>query len=215
MLGERSSVLFCFEMQKLMAGAVMVSPYVPMLFMGEEWAETNPFLFFVSHSDPQLMEVVREGRKKEFEAFHLHGEAPDPFSKKTFQQSKLQWQLLNEEKHQLMFRFYQELIAIRKKHPSLNSHNRRNLNVECSREKNTLVLHRWHKEEYMVIMMNFSREVQFIFPPDYWEQWYKVFDSAHTQWLGKSKAPEKILSAELTPIEIAPNSFLLYSNQSK
>ena len=87
--------------------------------------------------------------------------------------------------------------------------------MDFSNEKNTLVLHRWHKEEYKVIMMNFSQEVQFILPPEYCEQWHKVFDSAHTQWLGKSTAPENIASAELDKIEIAPNSFLIYSNQLK
>src|SRR5690349_24556369 len=70
MLGERSSVLVSFEMQKLMAAAVTISPFLPMFFMGEEWSEPNPFLYFVSHTDPQLAEAVRKGRKKEFSAFH-------------------------------------------------------------------------------------------------------------------------------------------------
>ncbi len=75
MLGERTSQLVSLEMQKLMAGAVLVSPYLPMLFMGEEYAEPNPFLYFVSHTDPDLVEAVRKGRKAEFAAFHALGEA--------------------------------------------------------------------------------------------------------------------------------------------
>ncbi|HEV7379210.1 MAG TPA: malto-oligosyltrehalose trehalohydrolase, partial [Dyadobacter sp.] len=66
MLGERTSELVSFEMQKLLAGAVFVSPYLPMLFMGEEYAETNRFQYFISHTDAQLVQAVREGRKKEF-----------------------------------------------------------------------------------------------------------------------------------------------------
>src|SRR5687768_905399 len=58
MLGERSSQLVSYEMQKLMAGAVLVSPYLPMLFMGEEYSESHPFLYFVSHTDPELAEAV-------------------------------------------------------------------------------------------------------------------------------------------------------------
>ena len=54
------------DMCKLMAGAVMISPYLPMLFMGEEWAEPNPFLFFISHTDKELAALVNKGRKEEF-----------------------------------------------------------------------------------------------------------------------------------------------------
>ena len=79
-----------------MAAAVMVSPYLPMLFMGEEWSEPHPFLYFVSHTDPDLAEAVRKGRKAEFEAFHAAGEAPDPMAAETFEDSKLQWNLLGK-----------------------------------------------------------------------------------------------------------------------
>ncbi|RYY61327.1 MAG: malto-oligosyltrehalose trehalohydrolase, partial [Chitinophagaceae bacterium] len=89
MLGERCSALVSFEMLKLMAGAVLTAPFLPMLWMGEEWGEQNPFLYFVSHTDPELAIAVREGRKKEFAAFHAQGEAPDPVSEETFLRSKL------------------------------------------------------------------------------------------------------------------------------
>lgn len=213
--GERSSVLFSFEMQKLMAGAIMVSPYIPLLFMGEEWGETNPFLYFVSHSDPILVEAVREGRKNEFLAFHSQGEAPDPFEESSFQKSKLQWHLPDSEKHQVMFQFYQELIALRKRSDCLANHNRKNLNVEFSRDKNALIVHRWHKENYLVCMMNFSAENQFIKPPDYHEHWYKLFDSADTIWLGNTAASEEVVKAGTSIIELAASSFLIYSSQPK
>src|SRR3954452_14052560 len=96
-LGERTSTLVSFEMQKLMAAVVMVSPSLPMLFMGEEYSEPHPFLYFVCHTDPELAEAVRKGRKAEFAAFHAQGEAPDPVSKKTFEESKLQWDLLKQQ----------------------------------------------------------------------------------------------------------------------
>ncbi len=99
MLGERTSNLVSFEMQKLMAAAVMVSPYLPILFMGEEYSELNPFQYFVNHTDPELADAVRKGRKAEFAAFHAQGEAPDPFAKETFNHSRLQWNLLDKEPH--------------------------------------------------------------------------------------------------------------------
>jgi maltooligosyltrehalose trehalohydrolase len=102
MLGERSGALFSFEMQKLMAAAVLVSPFLPMLFMGEEYGETNPFLYFVSHTDPNLIEAVRKGRSEEFAAFHANGEAPDPQAETTFENSKLQWHLVRHSPHNLI-----------------------------------------------------------------------------------------------------------------
>ena len=78
MLGERLSELISFEGLKLAAAAVLVSPYVPMLFMGEEYAEDSPFLYFVSHQDQDLIKSVRNGRKAEFAAFKWRGEPPDP-----------------------------------------------------------------------------------------------------------------------------------------
>src|SRR5919107_136884 len=81
MLGERTSTLLSFEKQKLLAASVILSPYLPMLFMGEEWSEPNPFLYFVSHTDPELAEAVRKGRREEFKAFHEdsdENEVPDP-----------------------------------------------------------------------------------------------------------------------------------------
>jgi maltooligosyltrehalose trehalohydrolase len=99
----------------------MVSPYLPMLFMGEEWGELNPFQYFVSHTDKDLIEAVRKGRKEEFAAFHAQGEAPDPQSEKTFEQSKLNWDSLNKGEHQTILHYYKSLIALRKKLPALHS----------------------------------------------------------------------------------------------
>ncbi|HET7899119.1 MAG TPA: malto-oligosyltrehalose trehalohydrolase, partial [Flavisolibacter sp.] len=142
MLGERTGELVSFELQKLMAGAVMLSPFLPMLFMGEEWSESNPFLYFVSHTDPALAEAVRQGRKAEFAAFHLTGEAPDPIVEETFLHSKLQWHLLNEGKHQVMLNYYKALISLRKLEPALKHPNRKNMTAEANEDNQTLILHR-------------------------------------------------------------------------
>ncbi|WP_374166587.1 hypothetical protein [Arcticibacter sp. MXS-1] len=82
MCGERINRLLSFEMKKLVAGATLLSPYLPMLFMGEEWVEPHPFLYFVSHTDPQLADAVRKGRKEEFKAFHNQGRPLTPCPKK-------------------------------------------------------------------------------------------------------------------------------------
>jgi maltooligosyltrehalose trehalohydrolase len=216
MLGERSSALVSFEMQKLMAGAVLVSPFIPMLFMGEEWSETNPFLYFVSHTDKELADAVRKGRKEEFKDFHAEGEAPDPMDENTFLRSKLQWSLKNKEQHHAMLRFYTEMIRIRKYYPSLHKLNRKQLHVDCNEENCTLLLHRWHEDEHLVCIMNFSRRQQYLMPPSYAGEWHRVIDSAHPQWLGPSAAPHKIFSGKpgTTTIGIPPESIMIYSNRS-
>ena len=208
MLGERPIQLFGFEMAKLLAGAVLVSPFLPMLFMGEEWAEPNPFLYFVSHTEPELAEAVRQGRKREFAAFHVAGEVPDPMAESTFQQSKLQWELLQREPNHTMLRYYQTLIALRKQQPALRSVNRWQLDTQVDTTRNILQLHRWQDNQHILCLMNFSREQQTITMPEKRGQWQKLFDSAEPQWRGPAAAPVSISAA--TTIVLQPQSILIY-----
>ena len=208
MLGERTSTLDSFEMQKLLAGAVMVSPFLPMLFMGEEWSEPNPFLYFVSHTDPELAAAVRKGRKEEFAAFHAQGEAPDPVIEETFRRSKLQWQLLEEERHQTMFGYYKRLIALRKSYPVWQHLNREHLHVEVDRSKNLLLLHRWLEDQHMLCLMNFSKHIQEAVISDVAKEWEKVLDAADTIWLGPKGATETVQAG--ATLVVQPETILVY-----
>lgn len=165
MLGERTSNLFSVDMQKLMAAAVMVSPYLPMVFMGEEYGEQNPFLYFVSHTDKELIKAVRDGRRNEFKAFHAEGEAPDPQSSETFKRSKLNWDNLTDADHHQMLDYYKQLIALRKSTPALKNNNRKQLEVSCDEDKEMLQLHRWQDEQHVYCFMNFSKTEQTFEPP--------------------------------------------------
>lgn len=211
MLGERTSQLVGFEMQKLLAGAVMTAPFLPMLFMGEEWSEPSPFLYFVSHTDPDLVEAVRKGRKAEFEAFHIEGETPDPQSEDTFNASKLQWELLEKEPHATMLNFYKTLLGIRKKYPALSLLNRQQLAVSFTEEEKTLVLHRWHQDQHVICCMNFSDSAKNLAVPSVGKQWQKLLDSASPQWNGVADAPQRVSAGE--NIVIQPASFIIYINQ--
>ena len=197
MLGERSSQLFSFEMQKLMAGAVLVSPYLPMLFMGEEWSAQSPFQYFVSHGDPELVEAVRKGRKEEFASFHAKGEAPDPQAEETFDRSKLNWGEMNN----VMLDYYKTLIAVRKLLPALSNLNRKNLTVTCNEDQQTLTLMRWHDQHKICCLMNFAKDEQPIdLPPN--ENWKKTLDSADTKWNGPGAKANYI----------SPQSLIIYTN---
>ncbi|MBT1688431.1 malto-oligosyltrehalose trehalohydrolase [Fulvivirgaceae bacterium PWU37] len=205
MLGERTSSLVSFEMLKLLAANTLVSPFLPLLFMGEEYAETNPFLYFVSHEDKALIEAVRKGRKAEFAAFHDEGEAPDPQASGTFQQSKLEWSRLQEPRHQTMFTFYQTLIAIRKRSAALRCTNRNQLTVTAQEETQTLRLDRWCDQEHALCLMNFSSVPQTMsLESDV--RWRRVLDSADTEWGGPGS-----LAQTGDQVTLQPESFILYT----
>jgi maltooligosyltrehalose trehalohydrolase len=213
MLGERTSTLVSFEMQKLLAGAVMVSPYLPLLFMGEEWSEPNPFLYFVSHTDPELAEAVRRGRREEFAAFHLAGEAPDPMDEKTFRHSGLQWNLLPAEPYKTMHQYYKALIRLRKNNRILSA-GRRQVYCACQPENETLGLLRDYEEEQVACLLNFSKKVQCLPLPKAGGPWRLLLDSAAPVWRGPAAAPQEIpATAASSSVVIRPESILVYGCQ--
>lgn len=113
--GERLSSLISFEKQKIAAFLLILSPNTPLLFMGQEYGETNPFKYFIDAGDSHLREAVREGRAREFAAFGWK-EVPDPCSEETFEHSKLNWNLVKKKKHACLFKLYRDLMLFRKKH---------------------------------------------------------------------------------------------------
>ena len=159
MLGERSSTLHTPGIQRIMAAAVMMSPFLPLLFMGEEYGEQNPFQYFISHSDEELVESVRQGRKKEFAAFHREGEVPDPQSEKTFDRSNLTWSHTAAQAE--MLSYYKALVRLRKKH-DLAGFQEQHITIDVDEEKQVLILRRRRDAEHIVCLFNFSRQHQSI-----------------------------------------------------
>jgi maltooligosyltrehalose trehalohydrolase len=205
MLGERTSALVSFEMQKLMAAAVMVSPYLPLLFMGEEYSEPHPFLYFVSHTDPDLVEAVRKGRKEEFKNFMAEGEAPDPQSEETFAQSKLQWDLIKRQPHQTLFNYYKALIQLRKTNAVLQNTNRETIRTTVNAAQKVLMIERWNAEHSLLCLLNFSDETECISLSG---NWTLLFDSAATRWNGPANAPQIINGDSVT---LQPQSATIYT----
>jgi maltooligosyltrehalose trehalohydrolase len=112
--GERLAALLQPAQVRLAAALHLLSPYVPLLFMGEEWGETNPFLYFVSHGDEQLVEAVRRGRREEFAAFAWDGDVPDPHAVETFRRSRIDRTRAEREPHAGVHRLYADLLALRR-----------------------------------------------------------------------------------------------------
>ncbi len=185
MNGDRLSNLVDFERLKLAATAMMVSPFIPMLFMGEEYAEDSPFLYFISHGDEQLVEAVRKGRKREFRDFIKDANPPDPAAEETFNRSKLQWNFEKHAQKKQMLTFYQRLISIRKSEPLLMPGNRDHVSAQLDDSRKAILL--WHKgkRESLLTVMNFSGEQIHINPGIGTAADVELLiSSAHKQWVG-------------------------------
>ncbi|MGZ8517255.1 MAG: malto-oligosyltrehalose trehalohydrolase [Chitinophagaceae bacterium] len=208
MVGERTNSLVSFEMQKLIAASVMVSPFLPMLFMGEEWSEPNPFLYFVSHTDNVLCEAVRKGRQQEFAAFHTQGEPPDPNAEETFLSSKLQWHLKENGSHKVMLDYYKALIHLRKTHPVLKHLDRNALSVEVGKDAQTLVLHRWDQDDGINCFMNFNKDLNVLIPFPGASDFKVVLNSAEQKWYGTGAS-----TIENDKILLKPESVLILAGK--
>ena len=115
MKGERLLTITDTRKAKLAAACVFITQNIPMIFMGEEFASRDPFLYFIDHKDPELVEAVRKGRKEEFSGFSWHEDPPDPASKETFERSKLNWLRLEADPEAKEFSdYYRRLIEISK-----------------------------------------------------------------------------------------------------
>lgn len=212
-LGERLITLAGFEMAKLVAGTMFFTPNIPLLFMGEEYGERNPFLYFVSHLDKQLNRLVREGREQEFDAFHDGpGNAPDPSDPDTFKRSLLSWDILNNNENKAMFNYYKTLIRLRKDLPVLNFPEKDHIRI--SEKGKRLMIERWNDHEIILALLNFEKHHQnFETPAGMTGTYYRILDSAGKQWAGPGTlSPDKITSGD--KIAISGESIILYSNKS-
>ncbi len=120
--GERLGHQIDESRLRLGACLTLLSPFLPMLFMGEEYGETNPFLFFCEFSEAKLIDGVRRGRKRDY---GLEGEIPDPQAESTFRDSRLTWNWRADPDRQGLRDLYRDLISLRKREPALRDFERK------------------------------------------------------------------------------------------
>jgi len=214
--GERLSNLADLEALKLAAGAVLLSPFIPLLFMGEEYGERAPFQYVISHTDPELVEAVRQGRREEFASFAWQGQVPDPQAEATFQECVLNRSLGHEDPHRALYAFYRELLRLRKTLPAIFEAEKDTLSVATSEERQTVQLLYRHATGDVSVWLCFAEEAmnaKFELPAGAWRL---LLDSAAPCWGGNAGySPETMSSPGTINLNLAPKSVLVYQQHQK
>lgn len=186
--GERLLSLSSPQWARLSAAAVILSPMIPLLFMGEEWGERNPFLYFVDHGDPALCDAVREGRKNEFVAFLSGKSVPDPVLASTFEMSKLNWEENVSISGHYFTNYYRKLIELRKNHPVLSNLSFKTIKeIKVDDQNNMICLQRTFEGLTIFQVLNFATAAKKVTLPIA-TRWTILFDSNNEQWGGDTVA---------------------------
>ena len=207
--GDRLSTLIPFEGLKLAAGITLLSPFTPLIFMGEEYGEPAPFQYFTGHQDPSLIEAVRRGRRDEFASFGWQDAVPDPQHEATFVRSHLNHSLENEEPHKTLLRFYQQLIQLRAELgiESALAHKARELG-----DRQILLTYETEFGE-IAIAFNFSPMEANIGVPELEGNWASLLYSAAGTWSGSEN--DTTPSAAARELCLAPYSFVIFARRAR
>jgi maltooligosyltrehalose trehalohydrolase len=196
---------------------MLLSPYIPLLFMGEEYAETNPFQFFADFGDPALKDAVRKGRKEEFAFLLDGGEVPDPIDAETFLRSRLDWGSASQGLHAIAFAFYRELIALRKALPALRRPSREGMELSGDGPAYLMLRRAGTGGESaqagdasaICVLFNFGTDPARVHARLGEGEWALLMDSADPKWSGTgTKASAMARGGDV--LEASGRSFLLY-----
>jgi len=189
MLGERLTSLTDRDGLAVAATLLLTSPSVPMLWMGEEYAEPAPFRYFVSHTDPDLIDAVRRGRREEFAAFAWQGEAPDPQAEETFRDSTIDLDLAHDGgDHQEMFSLYRELLALRRCLPVLHDPSGGEVAATLVPGRQAVALHRRGPFGEVIVAANADDQAVEVVLPTAAGDWVERFTTAGRHHGGEDPA---------------------------
>lgn len=216
MLGERLSALVDAHATRFAAAMLLTSPFVPMLFMGEEYADPAPFQYFVSHTDPGLQDAVREGRRAEFAAFAWRGEAPDPNDPATFERSRIDLGLAQRDPHHAaMFAFYRRLIAVRRDLPLLHDPTAPDPTVIQPTGRQVIVLHRVAGDEAVIVAANAHADPITVDVANAPGPWHVALDTSDPGWRGRGGSTPPTSTGTDLQITIPPQTVLVLSRTDR
>ncbi len=209
--GERLSRLVSLEALKLAAGVTLLAPGAPLLFMGEEWGDTAPFFYFVSHDDPELIEAVRRGRQEEFAAFGWPEAPPDPQAEETFMRCKINHQLRHQGSHQTLWEYYRNLLQLRRELADITDLGRQHREVAAFDQEKILWVRMRGEGGEAVLLACFgaaARELALPWPEGDWD---KRLDSTEARWEGPgSSLPPEISGGREIRLTCPPHSLAVY-----
>ncbi|MBI3270034.1 MAG: malto-oligosyltrehalose trehalohydrolase [Planctomycetes bacterium] len=208
--GDRLGALVDFDSLKLAAAATLLAPFVPLLFMGEEYGETAPFPYFADHGDEALREAVRRGRRAEMEGLAGEKEPPDPFAEGTFRAAKLDERLGTAGRHRRLYEYYRTLLSLRREVPALATLDFACVSVTRCESARALVLHRRAAgvgEGEALVVLGFAATEAEVALPALGGGWRRRLDSADATWGGGGTSlPERLDLERPTPIRLAARS---------
>ncbi len=210
--GDRLASIVPPEALKLAAGTILLSPFLPLLFMGEEYGETAPFLYFTSHGDPGLAEAVRKGRREEFSSFAWRGEIPDPQAEETFARSRLRPGFHADREGAPLLAFHRELLRLRRAWPPLAAPDLEAQEVTVREDGNVLSFRRWKEGAEVAGFLHFGdepAELDVSLPSG---PWRKVLDSAEDRWGGKGNSiPGEIGAGKSVRLSLGPWAVVIFA----
>ena len=214
-LGDRLSTRIPFEALKVAAMAVLLSPNVPLLFMGEEYGETAPFLYFIDHGDPALVKAVRQGRRAEFASFEWAEDMPDPQDPATFERSRVCLGGPRTDRQTAMLRWTHKLIELRTAIPSLGTGDKTSGHrVYAYEREKVLVLHRWNERGQAALMiLGFSKAPAAVTFREPVGRWALRLNSASEEFVGgrQDLLPETLfITPAGTPVTVLGHAAVLY-----
>ena len=208
---DRLGKIVGFEGAKLAAGAALLSPFVPMMFMGEEYGESAPFPFFTDYSEPKLAEAARRGRRAELSDIKARRSPPDPQRRETFASARLHWELRGRGAHKALLGYYRELLRLRREVPALSFLSKKNIEVLAFDKTQTLLVRRRRAGSQALLVMQFGRREAAARLPIPAGRWVKRLDSADPRWGGPgSRLPRFLSSTGKAWLELKPLTFALF-----
>jgi maltooligosyltrehalose trehalohydrolase len=208
--GERYTTLLDFESRKLVAASVILSPYIPLLFMGEEYGEPAPFAYFVDHGDERLLRSVRDGRLRDFQGCWMQA-PPDPGAAATFEQCRLNLGLAERGEHAQCWNYYRRLIKLRRTRSSLRQTERAGATVRRFEAKNLLACRRTAEGESVLILYHFGHKPETLSTAELGLSggWSLVLDSTDPDWGGPGSIANDELQGEVE-LTMSARSCLVY-----
>ena len=214
--GDRLSTQLPLDAVKVSLSLVLLSPQIPLLFMGEEYGETAPFQYFIEHGDAALIEAVRRGRQQEFAQFGWNpDQIPDPQAPATFERSRVNRNGLDNRQAGLL-RWTNALIQLRKSNPVLAAHEATTSGHEvwAQEQEKVLILHRWdasHDQALLVFGFNPTHVTVKLEKPV--GTWSLLLDSSRLDYGGQGqehRARELIVHPQGTSLVISPYCALVF-----